>query len=84
MKTSGGYGINGYMICFNFLLKDYTVVRFSPFNIAGGGNHYQEYVKMLDSLKKMNIEIIDHYHLKERLKNQEIFNNIDENEIKND
>lgn len=32
----------------------------------------------------MNIEIIDHYHLKERLKNQEIFNNIDENEIKND
>lgn len=84
MKTSGGYGINGYMICFNFLLKDYTVVRFSPFNIAGGGNHYQEYVEMLDSLKKMNIEIIDHYHLKERLKNQEIFNNIDENEIKND
>lgn len=78
VATAGGYGVKGYVICFSFLLKDYSMIKFSPFNIAGGGNHYQEYAAMLDYLQKRNIEIIDHYHLKDQLKNQEILNYINE------
>lgn len=48
------------------------------FNIAGRENHYQEYAAMLDYLQKRNIEIIDRYHLKDQLKNQEILNYINE------
>ena len=76
--TVGGFGIKGYKLLFSFLLKDYTVVRFVPFNISGGGNNNKKYEEMLTFLQKNDVEIVDPYVLKDKLglTSEEILNYI--------
>lgn len=62
--TMGGYGLRGYTIMLGFVMKDNTVVRFTPFDIAGGGNHNKEYLKSLKILENNGVKVIDKFELR--------------------
>ena len=76
--TLGGYGLKGYTIVLTFLLKDYSVVRFVPFNTINGENKL--YLDILKCLQENGIMIIDQYKLMDKLNlsNQEMLNYINE------